>query len=275
MRLLCRSQLALGPPGRFRPGDASFNTVRPLSYCGVFRGNYCLIASASNTSRTLDLVWLAFGFDPYGFRLCRSWDGDAFCYLIANPIIKGNSYNGPHELVVPEELLCGVTYRSGTRISALDETGRSNVLSLIAQHRTRAFGSAFEYVELNCDNFVIQWIKDYAFLTDPPAQTLIDLLVYRLSRVFNRPNEDIQFFEDARRELNAHDDRLDDELSRRPVGTPEELSPAEWQRALAVYRRALLQLKTEYGAPGGFFSEYIKQGIEVSAKGLPALPKLG
>jgi len=46
MRLLCRGQLGLGPPGRFRPGDASFNTVRPLSYSGVFRGNYCLLATS-------------------------------------------------------------------------------------------------------------------------------------------------------------------------------------------------------------------------------------
>ncbi len=30
------------PPGRFRPGDAAFNTVRLLRFCGVFPGNYCL-----------------------------------------------------------------------------------------------------------------------------------------------------------------------------------------------------------------------------------------
>src|SRR5438876_7941527 len=38
MRLLCRGLMGLFPPGRFRPGDAAFNTVHLLSYCGVFPG---------------------------------------------------------------------------------------------------------------------------------------------------------------------------------------------------------------------------------------------
>src|SRR5262245_64554507 len=37
MRLLCRGRLGSEPPGRFRPGDAAFNTVRPLSDCEFFR----------------------------------------------------------------------------------------------------------------------------------------------------------------------------------------------------------------------------------------------
>src|SRR5271157_6154469 len=53
MRLLYRGQLGLGPPGRFRPGDASFNTVRPLSYSGVFRGNYCLRSSLADHLSTV------------------------------------------------------------------------------------------------------------------------------------------------------------------------------------------------------------------------------
>src|SRR6516225_11468418 len=37
MRLLCRGRWGSEPPGRFRSGDAAFNTVRPLSRCEFFR----------------------------------------------------------------------------------------------------------------------------------------------------------------------------------------------------------------------------------------------
>ena len=40
VRLLCRGRLGLSPPGRFRPGDAAFKAVRPISCCAFLLGNY-------------------------------------------------------------------------------------------------------------------------------------------------------------------------------------------------------------------------------------------
>src|SRR5262249_2946156 len=38
MRRLCRGQLGREPPGRFRPGDATYNTVRPIRYLCSYTG---------------------------------------------------------------------------------------------------------------------------------------------------------------------------------------------------------------------------------------------
>src|SRR5262249_18261301 len=42
MRLLCRGQLGREPPGRFRPGDATYNTVRPIRYLCCYTGKLLL-----------------------------------------------------------------------------------------------------------------------------------------------------------------------------------------------------------------------------------------
>jgi len=44
MRLLCRGQRVCDHLAGSDQETLLFNTVRPLSSCGVFRGNYCLSA---------------------------------------------------------------------------------------------------------------------------------------------------------------------------------------------------------------------------------------
>jgi hypothetical protein len=40
VRLLCRGRSGRVTTRRFRPGDASFKVVRPISYCAFLQGNY-------------------------------------------------------------------------------------------------------------------------------------------------------------------------------------------------------------------------------------------
>src|SRR5262249_29792529 len=57
MRLLCRGQLGREPPGRFRPGDATYNTVRPIRYLCSYTGKLLVSGCMNFPRRQHGLRW--------------------------------------------------------------------------------------------------------------------------------------------------------------------------------------------------------------------------
>ena len=59
--------------------------------------------------RTVDLVWLVLGFDPFGFRLCCDWDGGDFAFGFVNGVLQRTKASEAFPLACPDGLLCGPT----------------------------------------------------------------------------------------------------------------------------------------------------------------------
>lgn len=69
---------------------------------------HVMFASTEARKQTLELVWLVFGFDPFGFQICP-WSHGSFTYAVVNPVLRDEGYSGPHRLSNPGEPLCEPT----------------------------------------------------------------------------------------------------------------------------------------------------------------------
>src|SRR5262249_9142389 len=74
MRLLCRGQLGLEPPGRFRPGDATFNRIHSFRCLCSYSGK--LLNKGMPIYNQISLWVLEFGRrQPETRRFSVSWSG--------------------------------------------------------------------------------------------------------------------------------------------------------------------------------------------------------
>ena len=92
-----------------------------------------MLAAGNLAQRCIDAVWVVFGFEPFGFRLCDRYDGPDFCYGLVNPILKGQTASGAIELRSLDELLCRRTNRRTLQKAAHGPIDQSAALKLSEQ----------------------------------------------------------------------------------------------------------------------------------------------
>jgi hypothetical protein len=71
---------------------------------------HVLVATGDSVSGNLDIVWNIFGIDPYGFRVCTTWDGEDFTVIIVNQVLKDGKVLRPKWLKSPSDI-CQYTKR--------------------------------------------------------------------------------------------------------------------------------------------------------------------
>ena len=104
-------------------------------------------------TKTIDIVWLILGFDPHGFRVCNTWQGDEFTYVISSGILANTTASDAIPLGRRGTLCTPTNRRSFPDIEVSQELG-NDVRREIAVYRNAAFGDAVYLIESTADEYV-------------------------------------------------------------------------------------------------------------------------
>jgi hypothetical protein len=213
---------------------------------------HVLFVSADVASRTLDMVWLVFGFDPFGFRLCR-WNHGAFAYAVVNPILKGMPYSGPHRLNLIDDLLCTPTNRCSLPQSMVDESAMQCVLELISRERRDAYGRAVMLLEMTCDENLIACFREETTFSSPNERLAQAQVRARLIRMYGRKKDDPGFLAEVDAALSGHAPGESTDFLSRPLHPELPEDDPAWLSVIRFYRNCLQDLQERVGLPGDNF----------------------
>lgn len=214
---------------------------------------HVLIANANGPCHCLDVVWLVFGFDPFGFRLTTDWRGELFTYVVVNPIVKGCGLSGPHELHIGDELICARTNRCSIPWNIADEKEMEPIMEFISQERGRAFCEAIELVQMTCDEHVIECFVEAGDLSQGEDRSVIKQVTDRLIRLYGRKKDRPDFIKKVSDVVSSCSFAIPTDLLQKRISNPSSLSSQEWDNVLSLYRNCMSELKKEFGTPGDWF----------------------
>ena len=215
---------------------------------------HVMFAAGNIANRCIDIVWLVFGFDLFGFRISNDYHGPAFCYGFVNPIHKGYSCSPLRELATSDSLLCRPTDRRAFSEKAQIEGWAERVLDDIAPKRLHALCKAVMLIETTCDDFLISMLKEEDSLSENRPCLMRVLLLDRLRKLYGRRSnsqeliiETARYFENSLQSLSA---------GLRNQTTEDAHNTDSWLRWLEVYRESLKASVAQFGLPGdGFVSD--------------------
>jgi hypothetical protein len=217
-----------------------------------------LVVATNLPARCLELVWLVFGFDPFGFRLCTQWSGEQFSFAIINPVIRDSAASGPHQLPGFDELLCAPTnfcsiphaIGDGDNMDGVME----EVMNRISLQRGNAYMEAVDLVENNSDEALKGRFVEAAALSEPGKRSLRSQIRQRLVGIYGRKADSVAFVEAV--EAVVAQRFSDSEIACLDVELPNDLDVDwRWTESLGLYRACLADLKLQFGLPGDWFSE--------------------
>lgn len=227
---------------------------------------HVLIASADRSTRTIDLVWVFAQCDPYAFRICNDWDGDAFTYVVVNGILSGATASGALS-TTPAGTLGRPTLRCSFPNASFnsEEAARAaagEVMAEIGGFRRRALERALLFVESDYDDVLIERLTTAALLTGN-AMPVAAAMEARLTRLFacagNAAAENV-----INQAVNRLVKQLPPSIGQEgiPVNGPATLNWGTWLR---VYRDALSEVQQQLSPLGGVHSKGVDVQLDVAA----------
>jgi hypothetical protein len=214
---------------------------------------HVLFVAADAPTRTLDLVWLVFGFDPFGFRLCH-WEHGSFAYAVVNPVVKDVGYSGPHPISLIDNLLCTPTNRCSLPPSISDEREMQSVLDLISGKREDAYGQAVMLVETTCDKNLVECFREQCETASQDERSVRAQVRARLIRIYGRKKDDSGFMAEVDAALARHAVALPTVFLSRPLDGAEPGDAPDWPSVIRFYRDCLADLEQRFGLPGDSFT---------------------
>ena len=214
---------------------------------------HVLFASSEARQRTLELVWLIFGFDPFGFQICR-WPHGSFTYAVVNPVLREEGYSGPHRLGNPGEPLCEPTDLCSMPWKLTERDDIQPVLDRISDERRNAYGQAVKLVEMTGDENLVENFQEATALSDPNERTVQVRVRSRLVRMYGRKKDDANFLTEVDATLRRHADQFSQDLFSRPLDGLEPSNADDWNSVIRLYRLCLADLEHCFGLPGDNFS---------------------
>ncbi len=213
---------------------------------------HVLFVSTEARTRTLELVWLVFGFDPFGFQICP-WTHGSFTYGIVNPILRDLGPSGLHRIVNPGEPLCEPSNFCAMPWDKPQPVDHCLVLEQISQERHDSFGRAVKLVEMTADDNLIECFSEASALSVASERSVQNQIRFRLIRMYGRRNDDVEFLNDVDSILADMSEGTDEELLSRSInGLGNET--LDWTSIIGLYRRCLVDLEHRYGLPGDNFT---------------------
>ncbi|NUQ01296.1 MAG: hypothetical protein HUU35_15730 [Armatimonadetes bacterium] len=222
---------------------------------------HTLAVSGDVASRSLDVVWLCAGVDPWAFRLSSNWTEEDFTYVFAvgtttlGPERASNWFAGPTSLCQPS------IYRMLSPDLENDEF-EARVLLPVASRRAEAYRKAVDLVERNCPAEVQDGLLSIARTRSPDQPVSVAaLLRERLRRLFYRRLENGATAKAFDEIVKARMLQLDTASAQQMVVAGDEgsVQAVDWGGWHRVFVEVLDDLLSVAGLPGETFSICFRQ----------------
>jgi hypothetical protein len=214
---------------------------------------HVLIASANKATGSLDVVFWAFGADPYAFRLCRNWKGGTFTYIVVNGILKNTKVSEPVKIDAGYVLGRATRWRSYQFVTpGSPSDGGEQLRKDLFARRSLLHQEAVDFAQRNFDEDVIDALGKLASLNEAGDHRLRTALADLLRVGFN-----------SRIQSGDKRSQFDQALATVLAETPDEVCAphhsgettqnVNWPFWLARYRQCLDVLREPFGLPGDVF----------------------
>jgi hypothetical protein len=236
---------------------------------------HLLLVATNQPGQCLELVWVVFGFDPFGFRLAVPWRGEQFAFGVVNSIVKGGGVSCPQPLALGDDLLCAPTGRCSIPHRVSSEAQMRGVLELISQERRDAYGKAVELVETTCDANLIECLVEEAGLSGPADRSVRAQVRSRLVRMYGRMKDDQGFQAEVDATLERYAGSVAPDMLEADVTGLGGATGSAWPEVLGLYRACLKELGERFGLPGDNFTNSVGLIMDPSDERLLGeLPKM-
>ena len=214
---------------------------------------HVLIASGSRRRRRIDMVWSVFGFDPFGFRLTKVYNGDDFtCVVINRPLRGDGGVSGPFWKDEAEQI-CDQTNACSYPVRMTDAI-KCEVVRQITTHRQDAHRRAVDLVERSDAQLLVERLRNEAALNRTGNRSIEAAFRFRLDRLFMgriHTDADLKRFSAI---VDCHLARFDAAERGTDIADSAAPTPVDWPRWIAAYHRILDAMRPEFGLPGHAFT---------------------
>lgn len=227
---------------------------------------HVLFVASNQACRCLDLVWIVFGFDPFGFRLSRRWNGPQIEFALVNGVLRGSTASNVHGIRCGDDLLCAPTSLRAFADTQPEPEERDAIINQVAKRRNEAYGKAVLLVEKQADDLLRQNFIEAAALKPSGTRSLSVLVLDRLTRMFGRRKDDPDFSKEVSTAVNIRVEAMPNDMRAQAIDGPEDESAVAWDEWISVYRKCLDKLVDDFGLPGDIFVNTTESGVEHSGE---------
>jgi len=223
---------------------------------------HVLLVASHTPSRCLDLVWIVFGFDPFGFRLSYNWRGPDVHLAIVNSVLSGGTASMPTAFVPEDAPLCGPTLRRAfpSELPVGEEVDR--ILREVALRRDEAFQRAVLLLEQRADTLIRENFIEAAMLVPAGARGMQRLVTQRLCNMYGRRRDDAVLIQSAEDTVARFLPELNPEFRDQQIPDEQAAASVAWDAWLPFYRQCLAAMVDSQGLPGDPFTNATESGIE-------------
>jgi hypothetical protein len=239
-----------------------YQSIRAQLDFPVSEFEHILLVASNAAGRCLDMVFIAFGFDPFGFRLSRAWSGENIAIGVVNGILRGQEVSGALPFRLVDELLCAPTFRRAFPDSVPEKATMDAAVSEVGKTRNDAFGRAILLVEKRADELLITNLTEDCLNNPTGDNSVFAAVEKRLARMFGRRSDEPGFCLEVAEVMKKHSTRLDQIVLQQRVASKDACNDVRWNDWLAVYRCCLDELVVNHGLPGDVFVQSAESGLE-------------
>ena len=211
---------------------------------------HVLFAAGNASYRTVDLVWVVFGFDPFGFRLCVDWDGGDFAFGVVNGVFANTSASEMIPLGLVDDLLCCPTH-----LRACPGTDRKPPTEITRVGQEEAYKKAVYLVQMKADGAMIRSFKEAARIDQAMQGKIESLVEDKLLRLYAHTQDQGRLSIAVKESLRHHSEALSAEQREQRIASGEGAGDVDWEPWLSVFRRSLNECASQFGFPGHIFLE--------------------
>jgi hypothetical protein len=211
---------------------------------------HVLLAAGNAGCRTVDLVWVVFGFDPFGFRLCVDWDGGDFAFGVVNGTLADTSASEAIPLGLVDDSLCCPTH-----LRACPGTDRKPPAEITRVGYEQAYKKAVYLVQMRADTDVIRSFEVAARLEQAMQGRIESLVEDKLLRLYAHTQDQARLSIAVKDSLRRHTEALSSQQREQRAVSGEVVGDVDWDLWLGVFRRCLDECASQFGLPGHIFLE--------------------
>ena len=211
---------------------------------------YCSRRVTPTFYRTVDLVWVVFGFDPLGFRLCVDWDGGDFAFGVVNGVLADTSASEAIPLRLVDDSLCRPTHLH--HCPGTDWRPPAESRPSATRRRTR---KAVYLVQMRADGAIIRSFKEAARVEQAMQGRIESLVEDKLLRLYAHTQDQARLSIAVKESLRRHTGALSAQQREQRVVSGEGVGDVDWGLWLGVFRRCLDECASQFGPPGHIFLE--------------------